>query len=159
MHYLQQQRIVAPGYSFLQDTVGQALLYEQNRLIAITRAQLNAADIEALNALLDDSTGLYEITQLKREPKDLATVRSSVKFNAVSRYAHCAVALSSCFQLWVSLTKASNTTRLWSRIIRFSDLSNSASRWFTFTCYVLFTRLGRLLGKMSEWRKIRGVRR
>jgi TnpA family transposase len=72
MHYLQQQRIVAPGYSFLQDTVGQALLYEQNRLIAITRAQLNAADIEALNALLDDSTGLYEITQLKREPKDFS---------------------------------------------------------------------------------------
>jgi TnpA family transposase len=48
------------------------LLYEQNRLIAITRAQLNAADIEALNALLDDSTGLYEITQLKREPKDFS---------------------------------------------------------------------------------------
>src|SRR5918999_3620904 len=72
MLYRQQQLIVAPGYSFLQDTVGQALLYEQNRLIAITRAQLNAADIEALNALLDDSTGLYEITQLKREPKDFS---------------------------------------------------------------------------------------
>ncbi len=34
MHYLQEERIVAPVYSFLQDTVGKTLTEEQNRLIS-----------------------------------------------------------------------------------------------------------------------------
>jgi TnpA family transposase len=70
MHYLQEQRIVAPGYSFLQDTIGKALTDEQERLTNIVHNHLNDSDIEDLNRLLEDSTGLYEITQLKREPKD-----------------------------------------------------------------------------------------
>ncbi len=32
LQYLAEQRIVAPGYSFLQDTVGKALTAEQHRL-------------------------------------------------------------------------------------------------------------------------------
>jgi len=35
MDYLQEQRIVAPGYSFMQDTVGKAMTYEHDRLITI----------------------------------------------------------------------------------------------------------------------------
>ena len=35
MHYLAEQRIVAPGYSTMQDIVGGALAYEQRRLAAI----------------------------------------------------------------------------------------------------------------------------
>jgi hypothetical protein len=70
MHYLQEERIVAPVYSFLQDTVGKAMTEEQNRLISIVRHHLTPSDIEALKALLSDSQGLYEITLLKREPKD-----------------------------------------------------------------------------------------
>jgi TnpA family transposase len=70
MHYLQEQRIVAPGYSFLQDTIGKALTDEQERLTNIVRSHLNDSEIENLNRLLEDSAGLYEITQLKREPKD-----------------------------------------------------------------------------------------
>ena len=35
MHYLEDQRVVAPGYSLMQDTIGQALTYEQERLATI----------------------------------------------------------------------------------------------------------------------------
>lgn len=72
MHEQEEQRIVAPGYSFMQDTVGKALVYEQNRLIKIVFNHLQDPDIDALTCLLNDSSGLYEITQLKREPKDFS---------------------------------------------------------------------------------------
>jgi hypothetical protein len=37
MHYLAEQRIVAPGYSTMQDIIGGAMAYEQRRLAAIAR--------------------------------------------------------------------------------------------------------------------------
>jgi TnpA family transposase len=70
LDYLGEQRIVVPGYSSMQDIIGNALTYEQNRLRAIVAEQLKDDDIIVLKALLDDSQGLYEITLLKREPKD-----------------------------------------------------------------------------------------
>lgn len=72
LNMLTEQRIVAPGYSSMQDIVSNALTYEQNRLITIVRKQLAETDRDALNALLDDSPGLYEITLLKREPRDFS---------------------------------------------------------------------------------------
>jgi hypothetical protein len=72
MSYLEEERIVAPGYSFMQETIGKALTDEQERLIAILKRHLNLHDIEALKCLLDDAPGLYEITQIKREPKDFS---------------------------------------------------------------------------------------
>jgi len=72
MHYLEEQRIVAPGYSFMQDVVGQSIAYEQGRLVAVVERHLASADAEALNWLIEDAPGLYEITQLKREPKDFS---------------------------------------------------------------------------------------
>lgn len=71
MNYLSEQRIVAPSYSYIQETVvGKALTYENNRLITMMRNNLKQSDIEDLKQLLEDSQGLYEITQLKHEPKD-----------------------------------------------------------------------------------------
>ncbi|WP_404456925.1 Tn3 family transposase (plasmid) [Virgibacillus necropolis] len=73
MNYLFEQRIVVPGYSFIQETVvGQAITFEQNRLTAIIQGHLKQPDIQALKELLEDAQGLYEITQLKREPKDFS---------------------------------------------------------------------------------------
>ena len=72
MQFLVEHRAVAPGYSFLQDVVGHALTHEQDRLIGLVRSRLQASDIETLELLLDDTTGLYEITQLKRQPKDFS---------------------------------------------------------------------------------------
>ena len=69
---LEARRITLPGYSFLQDTVGQALHFEQNRLTGILREQLTPSDKQALNTLLDDTPGLHHITELKREPRDFS---------------------------------------------------------------------------------------
>ena len=71
-HYLEEHRIVAPPYSFMQDAVGAVITLEQNRLGKIVRDELQPSAVEALNRLLDDSEGLYEITLLKREPKDFS---------------------------------------------------------------------------------------
>jgi Tn3 transposase DDE domain len=70
LHYLDEQHIVVPGYSFLQETIGQALTDEQDRLVTVRRQHLTSADRHALQLLLEDAPGLYAITQLKREPRD-----------------------------------------------------------------------------------------
>ena len=70
MQYLTQQRIVMPGYTSMQDLVTRTLSDEQARLIALLQHYLTPFDIDALQQLLSDTEGLYEITQLKREPKD-----------------------------------------------------------------------------------------
>ena len=72
MHYLEGQRLVMPGYSSMQDTIGQALTHEQERLATILSTYLSRSDKDRLNQLLEDALGLYEITQLKREPKDFS---------------------------------------------------------------------------------------
>ena len=72
MHYLEEKRVVLPGYSFMQDAVGQAITYEQKRLIAMVQKHLTIDDTEALNQLIENAPGLYAITQLKREPKDFS---------------------------------------------------------------------------------------
>src|SRR6266849_3754004 len=72
MQYMAEQRVVVPGYTFMQDTVGQALTHEQERLTTIVSQYLGPADIENLHRLLEDAPGLYAITQLKREPRDFS---------------------------------------------------------------------------------------
>ena len=72
MRYLAEQRIVAPGYSTMQDIVGGALSFEQRRLAAIAQDQIDPAAKEALLGLLTDTQGLHEITLLKRDPRDFS---------------------------------------------------------------------------------------
>ena len=72
VQYLTEQRIVAPGYTTLQDIVGQALTYEQQRLTTIIRAALMPDERATLDRLFEDTDGLYAITLLKREPKDFS---------------------------------------------------------------------------------------
>ncbi len=72
MHYMTEQRIVVPAYTFMQDTIGKALMHEQERLTTILSYYFSSSDFENLNRLFEKSLGLYEITQLKREPKDFS---------------------------------------------------------------------------------------
>jgi hypothetical protein len=67
LHYLNEYGIVALGYSFLQELVSTALTQEQHRVTAMVRRALTVADMEALDRLLEEGTGLYTLTQLKRE--------------------------------------------------------------------------------------------
>lgn len=82
LQLLTEQRIVAPGYTVLQDIVSQAVTFEQQRLSAILKAALTPTETNALDQLLtDDTDGPYAITQLKREPADfrLMAMRQEVE--------------------------------------------------------------------------------
>jgi TnpA family transposase len=88
MHYLLAEHIAVPMYSFLQDTIGKALKYEQNRLISIARMHLKPSDIQSLKSLLSDSQGLYEITLLKHEPKDFSLKEIGQEINRGKQINH-----------------------------------------------------------------------
>jgi TnpA family transposase len=79
--FLQKERIILPGYSSLQDTIGQALIYEQNRLTDLLANSLSISEINKLDDLLEDTDSFYEITRLKREPKDfsLSEIRDEIE--------------------------------------------------------------------------------
>jgi len=72
LHYLKEHHLVAPGYSVMQDLVGQALTHEQERLAAIVLKALTPPEREQLDRLLEDTPGLSEVTQLRREPRDFS---------------------------------------------------------------------------------------
>ncbi len=81
IHFLEANRIILPAYSFLQDIVSQSLIAEAQRLKTILQNKLTATDIKQLDELFSDSGGLYEISNLKREPKDftLSEIRREIE--------------------------------------------------------------------------------
>lgn len=88
MNYFSENCIVVPGYSFIQDMIGQAIIHEQNRLITLMQADLKQTDIESLDRLLEDSSGLYEITLLKHEPKDFSATEIKLEMNRGKQLQH-----------------------------------------------------------------------
>ncbi|HHL0974080.1 TPA: Tn3 family transposase, partial [Bacillus cereus] len=72
INYLTTKRIIIPGYSFIQEVIGNAITYEQKRLIKIIQKQLSEADKQHLKELLYNPSGLYKITRIKHEPKDFS---------------------------------------------------------------------------------------
>ncbi len=72
IHYLETQRIVTPGYSFLQDVVSQALAAERERISEIINHSLDDKTRIALDDLYVSRDGIYAITALKHEPKDFS---------------------------------------------------------------------------------------
>ena len=70
--FLQNHRIILPGYSFLQDVISKSLNNEEDRLRTLLRTRLTSTETEKLKDLLTDSVGFYEITNLKREPRDFS---------------------------------------------------------------------------------------
>ena len=63
---------MCPILCFCSKRLKKILKDEQNRMISIARKYLKISDIQLLQSLLSDSKGLYEITLLKREPKDFS---------------------------------------------------------------------------------------
>jgi hypothetical protein len=55
---LDEQRIVAPGYSFLQELVSTALTAEHRRVTTMVRHALTPADTAAFEPLREESPGL-----------------------------------------------------------------------------------------------------
>jgi len=90
--FIQAENIALPGYSLLQDIVGQAITFEETRLTDLLKKYLQPSDSSLLETLLIDSDNFYEITQLKREPKDL-------RLNEIKREIDRAVKLREIYQL------------------------------------------------------------
>jgi hypothetical protein len=72
MHHLAEQRVVIPAYSTMQEIVGRALAYGQQRLADIVHDGVDLSAKSALDRLLEDTRGLHEITLLKRDPRDFS---------------------------------------------------------------------------------------
>jgi CheY-like chemotaxis protein len=70
--YLRQQRIVLPGYTYLQDLVRQALSFERSRLSEALSAFITPQDAVLLDALLRDDDGLHAVTEIKHHPRDFS---------------------------------------------------------------------------------------
>lgn len=72
MAYLTRRHLVTPGYTVMQEMIGDVLQREKERFIIIAQSSLTDDAITALNDLLANPRGLYEITRIKREPKDFS---------------------------------------------------------------------------------------
>jgi hypothetical protein len=81
IHFLEVNRIILPGYTYLQDVVSKSLIAEEQRLKTVLQNNLTSTEIKQLDELFSDSAGLYEITNLKREPKDftLGEIRREIE--------------------------------------------------------------------------------
>ncbi|WP_322489331.1 Tn3 family transposase [Chloroflexus sp.] len=72
LQFFAEQRIVAPGYTVMQNLVSQAVTFEQQRLTRILQHSLTLDDTAALDKLIAETEGLYRITRLKHEPADFS---------------------------------------------------------------------------------------
>lgn len=70
--YLQNQKIVLPAYSSMQDIVGKALVLEKTRLEAEVTQHISEAISKPLTDLLYSRNTLYELTLIKKEAKDFS---------------------------------------------------------------------------------------
>ncbi len=68
LHYLTHQRVLAPGYTYLQDLVGRTV----RRITQLLKDALTPPVEQQLEALLVADEGMYRISVLKHEPKDFS---------------------------------------------------------------------------------------
>ncbi len=70
--YLPNERLVAPGYTYLQEMVGRVVAGERRRITQLLAGALTPAIVARLDALLQAEEGMYAISALKHEPKDFS---------------------------------------------------------------------------------------
>lgn len=70
VQYFDSNQIVLPAYTTLQNFIGKVLEQEKQRLITFVGEKLTASEKQKLQTLLTKPDGLYEVTRLKRSPKD-----------------------------------------------------------------------------------------
>jgi hypothetical protein len=72
LNYLEKQRVVAPGYTFLQDMMGRVVTGERQRLTQLLERALTPTVERQLDALLEADEGMYRIRTLKHEPRSFS---------------------------------------------------------------------------------------
>jgi len=70
--YLTNKRLVAPGYTYLQEMVGRVVAGERRRVTQLLAGALTPTVVARLDALLQAAEGMYAISALKHEPKDFS---------------------------------------------------------------------------------------
>lgn len=70
--YLTHQRLVAPGYTYMQDMVGRTVSGERKRITDLLVKALTPEVEQQLEALLAADDGMYRISALKYEPRDFS---------------------------------------------------------------------------------------
>ena len=78
--FLEDNRIIAPGYSYIQDLIGNTLDLEEHRLNEILEKNTDKKFIEELDSLLLLKNNNYEITSIRKSPIDFryAKVRKEI---------------------------------------------------------------------------------
>jgi hypothetical protein len=72
LRHLENQRIVAPGYTFMQELVSRVVTGERRRMTEMLGRTMTPTIEQRLAALLKADEGLYLISELKHEPKDFS---------------------------------------------------------------------------------------
>jgi hypothetical protein len=72
LQFLENQRIVAPGYRFFQDLVSRVATGERRRITEMLEQAITSAIKQQLVALLEAGEGMYQISELKQEPRDFS---------------------------------------------------------------------------------------
>lgn len=72
LQYLENQRVMAPGYRFLQDLVSRVATGERCRITDMLGQAMTPAIEQQLAALLQAGEGMYLISELKHEPRDFS---------------------------------------------------------------------------------------
>ncbi len=67
---LRRERVVLPGYTYLQDLVREALAFERKRLAGALEGLMSTEQAKSIDRLLTDDEGLHQITTIKRQPRD-----------------------------------------------------------------------------------------
>ena len=71
--YCQQCNLIKPGYSTMQDIVSVALQTERDRVLNRMSLYLGKSARLALDSLLKNDDRFYQITLIKKDPKDFST--------------------------------------------------------------------------------------
>ncbi len=69
---LTHQRIVAPGYRFMQEMIGRVVAAERKRITQLLERALTPSHIKHLDALLQADEGMYRISTFKHEANDFS---------------------------------------------------------------------------------------
>jgi TnpA family transposase len=72
LQYLAHRRVITPGYTYLQDMIGQTVAGELLRITGLLGKALKPEVERQLEALLEADEGMYRISLLKHEPKDFS---------------------------------------------------------------------------------------
>jgi hypothetical protein len=71
--FCRQSNLIRPAYSTMQSIVSVALQNERDRMLNRMSSYLNKRARLALDALLENDDSFYQITLLKKDPKDFST--------------------------------------------------------------------------------------